>query len=157
MWGLSTALIILGRAAGFRMWVTGRTSDKRDYAKRIGAQEVFPSDAKLPDRVDAVMDSVGAATWSHSLKALRPEGTLVVAGATSGYVAKTEIARIFARQLRIVGTAMGSADDPRRLVQFCAANKLTPPIHDVVSLSQAHKAFTTVADGDVRGKIVLRP
>lgn len=52
---------------------------------------------------------------------------------------------------------MGSADDLRRLVQFCAVNKLTPPIHDVVSLSQAHKAFATVASGDVRRKIVLQP
>lgn len=155
--GLSTALIMLGRAAGFRMWVTGRTADKLDYAERIGAHEVFPSDTRLPERVDAVMDSVGAATWSHSLKSLRPEGTLVVAGATSGYTAKTEITRIFAHRLRIVGTAMGSADDLRRLLRFCALNKLTPPIHDVLPLSQARDAFATVANGDVRGKIVLQP
>lgn len=155
--GLSTALIILGRAAGFRMWATGRTEEKRDYATQIGAHEVFPSGAKLPDRVDAVMESVGAATWSHSLKALRPEGTVVVAGATSGYVAETEIARIFARQLRIVGTAMGSADDLRRLLRCCAINKLTPPIHDIVPLSHAHEAFTAVTTGEVRGKVVLEP
>ncbi|MFE3851705.1 zinc-binding alcohol dehydrogenase family protein [Streptomyces griseorubiginosus] len=155
--GLSTALIVLGRAAGLRVWVTGRTADKREYASRIGAHEAFPSDARLPERVDAVMDSVGTATWTHSLKALRPEGTLVVAGATSGHVAETHIARVFAHRLRIVGTAMGSADDLRRLLRFCALHKLTPPIHDALPLSRAREAFATVADGEVRGKVVLLP
>ncbi|MER5224573.1 quinone oxidoreductase family protein [Streptomyces flaveus] len=155
--GLSTALIMLGRAAGLRIWATGRTADKRDYASRIGAHEVFPNSARLPERVDAVMDSVGEATWTHSLKALRPEGTLVVAGATSGHVAKTEIARIFAHRLRIVGTAMGGSDDLRKLLRFCALHKITPPVHDVLPLSRAREAFAAVADGEVRGKIVLQP
>ena len=155
--GLSTALIVLGRAAGLQIWVTGRSADKLEFAKRLGAHDVFPSGAKLPERVDAVMDSVGAATWSHSLKALRPNGTLVVAGATSGYVAETEISRIFARQLRIVGTAMGSQEDLRRLLQFCAANHISPPIHSILPLSSAREAFAVVASGDVFGKVVLEP
>jgi NADPH:quinone reductase-like Zn-dependent oxidoreductase len=153
--GLSTALIVLGRAAGLRIWVTGRTEEKRAYAREMGAHEVFESGARLPARVDAVMDSVGAATWSHSLKALRPEGTLVVAGATSGYVAQTEVARIFAHRLRIVGTAMGTADDMRRLVDFCAHQQIKPHIHSVHPLADAKKALAAVAEGDVRGKVVL--
>lgn len=155
--GLSTALITLARAAGFTVWATGRSKEKLQYALEAGAHEAFESGVRLPDRVAAVMDSVGAATWSHSLKALRPHGTLVVAGATSGYTANTEIARIFANRLKIVGTAMGSLADMHNLLTFCAANSIRPSIHSTFALEDAQKAFTTVADGSVRGKVVLEP
>lgn len=155
--GLSTALIALGRAAGLRMWVTGRDEAKRSYALATGAHAAFEPGARLPARVDAVMESVGAATWDHSLKSLRPHGTVVVAGATSGYVAQTELARVFANRLRIVGTAMGSLDDLRRLVAFCDVNAIKPHIHSIQPLANAVEAFRTVATGQVRGKVVLRP
>src|SRR5947199_237269 len=83
--GVSTALLLLGRAAGFRMWVTSREETKRKQALELGAADAFESGARLPGRVDAVMETVGQATWSHSLKSLRPGGSVVVAGATSGF------------------------------------------------------------------------
>ncbi|MFI5627031.1 zinc-binding alcohol dehydrogenase family protein [Nocardioides sp. NPDC051685] len=155
--GLSTALVTLGRAAGLRMWVTGRDEPKRSYALEAGAHAAFEPGARLPARVDAVMESVGAATWDHSLKSLRPQGTVVVAGATSGYVAQTELGRVFANRLRVVGTAMGSLDDLRRLVAFCEVNGIKPHIHSVEPLVNAVEAFRTVASGEVRGKVVLQP
>jgi NADPH:quinone reductase-like Zn-dependent oxidoreductase len=155
--GLSTALLTLGRAAGLRMWVTGRDEAKRAYALEAGAHAAFEPGARLPARVDAVMESVGAATWDHSLKSLRPQGTVVVAGATSGYVAETELGRVFANRLRIVGTAMGSLEDMRRLVAFCDLHEIKPHVHCVEPLSNAVDAFRTVASGDVRGKVVLQP
>ncbi|GAA4730002.1 zinc-binding dehydrogenase [Nocardioides endophyticus] len=155
--GLSTALLALGNAAGFRMWATGRSEDKRSHALALGAQSAFEPGQRLPARVDAVMESVGAATWEHSLKALRPEGTVVVAGATSGYMAQTELGRIFANRLKIVGTAMGSLADLRRLVSFCDVKGIKPHVHSVEPLTNAVRAFQTVLDGDVRGKVVLQP
>jgi len=126
--GLSTALIILGRAAGMRVWVTGRSADKRQFATGIGASGVFEPGARLPHRVHAVMDSVGASTWPHSLKALRKGGTMVVPGGTSGYSAVADVSRIFSMNLNIVGSAMGSIDHMRSLVAFCELNDLHPPI-----------------------------
>src|SRR5437764_8803201 len=82
--GVATALVLLGRAAGYRMWVTSRSEDKRERALRLGADQAFPAGARLPERVDVVMETVGQATWAHSLRALRPGGRVVVAGATSG-------------------------------------------------------------------------
>src|SRR5256885_1730658 len=82
--GVSTALIELGRAAGMRVWVTGRTPEKRALATTLGAHDVFESGARLPSRVDAVFETVGEATWSHSMRALRPGGIIVCSGATSG-------------------------------------------------------------------------
>ena len=70
--GVSTALILLAKAMGLRVWVTSRDEAKRDQALQLGADEAFEPGARLPERVDAVMESVGEATWSHSLKALRP-------------------------------------------------------------------------------------
>ena len=70
--GVATALIVLGHAAGYRMWVTSRSGDKRDLALDLGADQVFETGARLPERVDVVMETVGDATWSHSMKSLKP-------------------------------------------------------------------------------------
>jgi NADPH:quinone reductase-like Zn-dependent oxidoreductase len=75
--GVSTALIVLGRAAGVRVWVTSRSEQKRAEALELGADEAFESGARLPERVDAVMETVGEATWKHSVRSLKPGGTLV--------------------------------------------------------------------------------
>src|SRR3954451_19141876 len=76
--GVATALIVLARAAGIRVWVTSRSEQKRTGAVQLGADHALEPGARLPERVDAVMESVGEATWSHSLKSLKPGGTLVI-------------------------------------------------------------------------------
>src|ERR1044072_6176116 len=99
--GVATALISLASAAGLRMFATSRDETKRKNAMELGAVEVFESGARLPQRVDAVMETVGAATWGHSLKALRPGGTVVISGATSGHNPPDEdLRRLFFLQLR---------------------------------------------------------
>src|SRR6476660_684391 len=153
--GLSTALIMLGRAAGVRMWVTGREESKRAYALERGADAAFEPGARLPERVDAVMDSVGAATWEHSLKVLRKGATLVVAGATGGFSAPTNIVRMSQNDLRIVGSTMGTIDELRNLVDFCESAAIHPPVSEVLPLERAAEALATMATGAVRGKIVL--
>lgn len=155
--GLSTALIVLGRAAGLRVWVTSRSENKRTFALRIGAHDVFPTGARLPTRVDAVMDSVGAATWPHSLKTLRKGGTMVVPGGTSGYEAEADIGRIFAMNLRIVGSAMGTLDQMRSLVSFCALTGIRPPVDRVLPLAKADDGFAAMVAGELRGKVVFTP
>ncbi len=82
--GVATAVIALGSRAGVRVWATSRSEEKRAQALELGADAVFESGARLPERVDAVMETVGEATWGHSVKSLKPGGTLVVSGATSG-------------------------------------------------------------------------
>src|SRR5690606_21072274 len=72
--GVATALIALGAAAGYRVWATSRSEAKRERALELGAEAVFEPGARLPERVDAVMETVGQATWAHSLKSLRPGG-----------------------------------------------------------------------------------
>src|SRR5712692_5239259 len=113
--GVATALIKLGSVAGHRIWATSRSEEKRQRAMELGADQVFPPGARLPERVDAVMETVGEATWSHSLKSLRPGGRLVIVGATSGTMPPADLARIFFLQLSVVGSTMGSRDQLGRL------------------------------------------
>ncbi len=102
--GVSTALVQLGRAAGMTVWVTGRSEEKRALAEKLGAHRVFPTGAKLPSRVDAVFESVGEATWGHSLRALRPGGAVIVCGSTSGPNPGADLQRVFFLQLRVEGS-----------------------------------------------------
>ena len=154
--GVATALILLARAAGLRVFVTSRDEAKRARALDLGAHDAVEPGTRLPDRVDAVMETVGAATWSHSMKSLRPGGTLVVSGATSGQQPdNVELARIFFLQLRVQGSTMGTRDELRELVSLLDLSGVRPPIDRVLGLDEAREGFAAMIDGDVFGKIVF--
>ena len=153
--GVATALITLARAAGFRVFVTSRDEKKRQHAFDLGAHEVFETGAKLPQRVDAVMETVGQATWSHTLKALRPGGTVVVSGATSGPAPTEDLARIFFLQLRIQGSTMGTRAELRQLAEFLDVTGKRPLIDSEIPMENAREGLARIVDGDVFGKIVL--
>ena len=74
--GVSTAAIQLAHAAGLEVFVTSRDADKRSKALKLGANAALETGARLPRKVDAVIESVGAATWSHSMKSVSPGGTI---------------------------------------------------------------------------------
>lgn len=153
--GVSTALIQLARAAGFRIWVTGRSEAKRALAETLGAHATFEPGARLPERVDGVFDSVGAATWSHSVRSLKPGGVLVTCGATSGDPTAAELQRIFFLQHRVVGSTMGTRDELSSLLNFCSVTGTRPQIGAELPLEHADKAFRLMLDGNTNGKIVL--
>jgi len=153
--GVATALILLGRAAGFRIWVTSRSEAKRARAIELGADQAFENGARLPERVDAVMETVGEATWAHSLRALRPGGTIVVCGATSGAVPPADLNRVFFLQLSVVGSTMGSRDQLARLLTFLEQTGARPVIDRVLPLAQARDGFAAMLGGEVFGKIVF--
>ncbi|MEV5612279.1 zinc-binding dehydrogenase [Streptomyces sp. NPDC052225] len=154
--GVATAAIVLGKAAGLRVFATSRDEAKRKRALELGAVEALESGARLPQRVDAVIETVGAATWSHSVKSLRPGGTLVISGATSGPNPKAaELNRIFFLELKVVGSTMGSKDELEDLLAFCAATGVRPVIDEVLPLDRAREGFEKMAGGDLFGKIVL--
>jgi NADPH:quinone reductase-like Zn-dependent oxidoreductase len=153
--GVATALVLLGRAAGHRIWVTSRSEAKRQRALELGADQAFPPGARLPERVDAVMETVGEATWAHSLRALRPGGTIVISGATSGTMPPADLSRVFFLQLSVSGSTMGSRDQLGRLLRFCEQTGVRPLIDRVLPLGQAAEGFRALLSGDVFGKIVF--
>lgn len=154
--GVATALIMLARAAGLRVLATSRDERKRERALEIGAHEVVESGTRLPVKVDAVMETVGRATWSHSVRSLRPGGKIVISGTTSGpQPDDAELTRIFYRQLQVIGSTMGTRDELASLVSFLDATGVRPLIDRVVPMVEARDAFATMAEGDVFGKVVM--
>ena len=153
--GVATALIQLGGALGLRVWTTSRDEEKRQRSLELGAEQAFETGARLPDRVDAVMETVGEATWSHSLKALRPGGRIVVSGATSGMNPPADLARVFFLQLSVIGSTMGTREELESLISLLDSTAVRPPIAAEMPMAQARDAFEALQAGDVFGKLVL--
>jgi NADPH:quinone reductase-like Zn-dependent oxidoreductase len=153
--GVASAAISMARAAGLQVFATARTEAKQKLALDLGAHEAFASGARLPKRVDAVIETVGAATWDHSLKSLRPGGQLITSGATSGPNPPADLNRVFFLQLQIIGSTMGTKDELRDLIGFLRATGLRPRIDRELPLSDAAEALAAMELGDIAGKIVL--
>ncbi|GAA4094670.1 zinc-binding dehydrogenase [Nocardioides kongjuensis] len=154
--GVATALIALARAGGLRVLATSRDETKRAKALELGAHEVYESGARLPVKVDAVMETVGRATWSHSIRALRPGGKIVISGTTSGpNLDDAELTRIFFLQLSVIGSTMGTRDELASLVTMLDATDLRPVIDRVLPMTEARDGFAAMASGDVFGKIIF--
>lgn len=154
--GVATAAIVLGAAAGLRVIATSREEAKRERALALGAEAALEPGARLPRRADAVLETVGAATWSHSVKSLRPGGTLVISGATSGpNPPAAELNRIFFLELKVVGSTMGTKEELASLLSFCAAKNVRPVIDSTLPLDRAREGFAKMAEGDLFGKVVL--
>jgi NADPH:quinone reductase-like Zn-dependent oxidoreductase len=155
--GVAGAAISLGAAAGLRIWATSRTEEKRRRAVELGAEAAFEADGRLPERVDGVIETVGEATWAHSLRSLRPGGAIAVAGATSGRLASTDLNRLFFLQQRILGSTMGTRDELIDLIDFCSRAEIAPQVDAALPFDRAPEAFARMIDGDVFGKLVLVP
>jgi NADPH:quinone reductase-like Zn-dependent oxidoreductase len=153
--GVSTALIQLATAAGFRVWVTGRSEEKRALAERLGAHQTFESGERLPERVDAVFETVGKATWSHSVKSLKPGGIIVVSGSTSGQDANAELQRVFFLQLRVSGSTMGTRDELADLLEYVDLAGIRPQIGAELPFERAADGFRDMLAGETAGKIVF--
>jgi NADPH:quinone reductase-like Zn-dependent oxidoreductase len=154
--GVATALITLGRAGGLRVLATSRDEGKRAKALELGAHDVFESGARLPVKVDAVMETVGRATWSHSIRSLRPGGKVVISGTTSGpNLDDAELTRIFFLQLQVVGSTMGTRDELAGLVNLLDASGTRPLVDRTMPMEKAGDGFAAMAEGDLFGKIVF--
>lgn len=154
--GVATALIALARAGGLRVLATSRDEAKRAKALELGAHEVFESGARLPVKVDAVMETVGRATWTHSVRALRPGGKIVISGTTSGpNLDDAELTRIFFLQLSVIGSTMGTRAELASLVTMLDSTGVRPLIDRVLPMTEARDGFAAMASGDVFGKIVF--
>lgn len=152
--GVATAAVALGVALGKRVYATSRDAAKRERITELGATALEPG-ARVPERVDVVIETVGAATFDHSLKSAAPMARIVVSGATAGYEPKVNLRRVFAMQLEILGTSMGTPDELTELLSFCAEHEVRPVVDSVVPFSRIEDAFARLASGDVFGKVVI--
>lgn len=153
--GVATAATLLARAAGLRVYVTSRSDKKRQRAVEIGAHDAFAPGEKVPEQVDAVLETVGQATWAHSLRSVKPGAKVVVAGATSGQSPDPELNRVFFRSINVVGTTMGTREEFEGLINFLLATDVRPEIDYVESFFNPRPAFERLLSGEAFGKIAL--
>ncbi|HEY8472704.1 MAG TPA: zinc-binding dehydrogenase, partial [Natronosporangium sp.] len=137
-----------------RVYATSRDAGKRERAGQLGATPIEPG-ARLPERVDVVIETVGAATMDHSIKSTKPGGRIVVSGATSGYQATVDLRRIFFLQQQLLGSTMGTRAELEALLEFVTGHGIKPVIDSEYGFTEARAAFERLASGNVFGKVVL--
>ena len=155
--GVASAAIKLATAAGAVVYATSRSAIKRAEAIGWGARAAVETSARLPERVDVVIETVGEATWSHSLKSLRPGGTVVIAGATSGMNPPADLGRIFYLQQRILGSTGATRAELVAMLRLLDATGVRPVIDRTLSLTEIHRGFQLMLDGALTGKVVIHP
>jgi NADPH:quinone reductase-like Zn-dependent oxidoreductase len=155
--GVASAAIKLAAAAGAVVYATSRSETKRADALSWGAREALPTGERLPERVDVVIETVGQATWSHSLKSLRPGGTVVIAGATTGMNPPADLGRIFYLQQRILGSTGSTRSELVAMLRMLEETGVRPVIDRTMPLADIHKGFQLMIDGAVTGKVVIHP
>lgn len=153
--GVASAAISLAAAAGATVYATSRSQTNRDLALELGAAEVFESGERLPERVDLVIETVGEATWAHSLRCLKPGGAIVIAGATSGTSPEADLGRIFYQQLRVIGSTGSTRQETQDMLRFVETKGLRPKIDRVLALEEIHAGVQAMLDGNISGKIVI--
>lgn len=153
--GVATAAILLASAAGLHVTVTSRDEARLARAQELGAHATLLAGERLPSRVDAVIETVGEPSWAHSLRALEPGGVVVVAGATAGANPPADLARVFYRQLRIVGSTMGTRTELVRLTRMLESTGVRPLIDEVLPMRDATGGFARLLAGEQFGKIVF--
>jgi len=164
--GVGSASIQIAKLAGANVIAVTSNPDKMAYAKKLGADIVLNRTsgdywgelAGLTGNrgVDLVLENVGAATWTQSLRSLVKGGRLVTCGRTTGNLAETDIKLIFWNQLRIIGTTMANRKEFSEVMQLIFQEKLNPVIDTVFPLEQAQSAYQRLHDGEQFGKIVIR-
>ena len=155
--GVASAAIKLAAAAGAKVYATSRSADKCAAALSWGAHAALPTGERLPERVDVAIETVGEATWSHSLKALRPGGTVVIAGATTGANPPADLNRVFYQQQRILGCTGVTRNELLALLRMLEVTGVRPAIDHAFALTDIHKGFQLMIDGDLTGKVVIHP
>ncbi len=155
---MTTALIQLGSAAGFRVWTTGRTEAKRALATRLGADRTFGPLSELPCQVDAVFDSSGATTLRHSLASVKPGGTVVSCGFHSDGAAKDvtiDLLQLFVNQITLKGVYTGTREEFVDLLNFVTLKGIKPHIGKILALERAEEGLRDIWDGKTDGKVVI--
>lgn len=153
--GVATAALLLAVAAGLEVTVTSRDEARLRQAQRLGAHHAVPTGTRLPRRVDAVLETVGRATWGHSLRSVRSGGRVVVAGATTGFDPPAELPLLFLRDVDVRGTFMGEVDQLRLLTAFLVSSGTRPLIDSVHPLEEVRTVAARMLEGAAFGKLVL--
>jgi NADPH:quinone reductase-like Zn-dependent oxidoreductase len=153
--GMSTALIQMGRAAGFEVWVTSRSDRGRELAQKLGAHRTFDSKDGLPHKVNVIVDNIGPASWEHSMNAVARGGRIIVTGATTGLHVTLPILPMLGDQITVCGSIMGTLQNMMDMMSFIINAGIRPEIGAVLPMERAQEAFNAMWMGETNGKTVF--
>ena len=163
--GVSLAGLQLAKALGARAIVTSRHAGKLAQARARGADHVIDSSREDVAKaalaatggrgVDVVFENVGEAVWPAAMKSLVRGGRLVLCGATSGDQPGADLRRLFIRQLKVLGSTMGTVAELHQLLAFCQRHDVRPVIGHAYPLAEVHAALSLLEAGEQFGKIAL--
>ncbi|HEV8571109.1 MAG TPA: zinc-binding dehydrogenase [Actinoplanes sp.] len=152
--GVATAAVVLANALGKRVYATSREAWKRGRIAALGAT-ALENGARLPERVDVVIESVGAPTFDHSMKSSKPGARIVVCGATAGHQATVDLRRVFAMRLEILGSTMGTPTELAALLDLMVSKGIRPVIDSTYGFTAVADAFARLNSGEVFGKVAI--
>jgi NADPH:quinone reductase-like Zn-dependent oxidoreductase len=170
IWGIGGGVAQMALQAcklrGARVWVTSGSDEKLERARAMGADETLNHATQdVPGEIRArtgkrgvtvVVDSVGEATWSRSLRALGRRGRLVTCGGTSGPMLETDVRRLFWNQWSLLGSTMANDEEFADVVAEFAAGRLLPVVDSVHRLEDGRQAYERLLSGQQFGKVILQ-
>ena len=165
--GVGSAAIQIARLVGARVMTTVGSDDKIEFARALGAEHVvnyrkddFVEEAKrwtAKRGVDVVVEHIGGATFERSSYALSRLGTLVSIGSHDTHWGRLDLRHVYSKNLRIVGTNLGSILELRTILDYMVAGRLAPVIDRTFPLGDARAAVQHVLDRKNKGKVLLIP
>lgn len=156
--GVATFLLQFAKAVGATVFVTSRSVEKCEQALAIGADFALDSNSDWTKnlqgtKMDVVIDCVGAATFNKSLSQLRPGGTIVTFGSSTGDEVNINLRDLFYGQINVLGTTMGSKEEYIKMLQFIELHQIKPIIDRIYPLSEYEQAFLRLDNAEQFGKI----
>jgi NADPH:quinone reductase-like Zn-dependent oxidoreductase len=165
--GVGMAAVQIAKLFQCRVIATAGGDAKLAKAKELGADHVidhYAQDISAEVKritgkrgVDVVFEHVGQATWQKSLESLTAGGRLVTCGATTGYEARVDLKHLFARQLSLLGSFMGSMGELHEVLKFVFRGQVRPVIDRVFPLAEIRAAHEYLERKEQFGKVVVRP
>lgn len=165
--GVGIAGIQIAKLFDCTVITTAGDDRKAAKARELGADHVINHyQQKISDEVrkitnkqgvDIVLEHVGPATWDESLRSLKPAGTLVTCGATTGPQVGIDLRFVYSRQLSIRGSYMGTMGELHEVLKHVFRGRLKPVIDRTFPLAEIRSAHEHMEKSQMFGKIVLKP
>jgi NADPH:quinone reductase-like Zn-dependent oxidoreductase len=165
--GVGIAAIQIAKLFQCRVITTAGDQTKLDKGRALGAdfginhyqQKISEEVRKITNKagVDVVLEHVGAATWDESVKSLKSGGTLVTCGATTGPNVGIDLRHLFARQLTLLGSYMGTMGELHEVLRHVFAGRLKPVVDRAFPLSELRTAHEYLEKSQMFGKIIVNP
>jgi NADPH:quinone reductase-like Zn-dependent oxidoreductase len=165
--GVGSAAIQIAKLWNCTVITTAGTESKLEQARDLGAdytidhykQKISEEVKKITSKagVDVVFEHVGQATWPESIRSMKPGGTLVTCGATTGFEGNIDLRVLFARQLSLLGSFMGNMGELNEVLKHIFSGRLKPVVDKSFPLREAAAAHDYLAKSSMFGKVILNP